>query len=113
MKRIEVAIFFLFLLLSGIFCGCTTTPSDKNQTSDQKTYDSRLIGQWLNPRTREVLSFRADGVYTLSEAETETWYTQAGGKLWMFGTEYTYSFSENNTILSITEPGFTRNYERI
>jgi hypothetical protein len=116
MKRIEVAALFLFFLLGSILCGCTSTPPKDNETNgptDGKFYDSRLIGLWKNPRTMEILEFGADGIYSISEAEMENWYTLPGGILWMYGTNYTYSFSQNNTVLSITEPGYTRTWNRI
>jgi len=117
MKRFEVAVLFLFVIFCGILSGCTSTPTDKNQTDDQtpeKTYDSLLIGQWRNPRTLEILYFGSDGIYSITEAEdAEEWYTQSGGKLWMYGTMYTYALSENNTVLSITEPGYTQTWQRI
>ena len=115
MKRFEVAVVFLFFISCGILSGCTSTP-ENTQTDDQtnnQTFDSRLIGQWRNPRTQEILEFKADGTYTITEAEMANWSTAPGGKLWMFGTPYTYTLSENNTLLSITEPGFTRTYNRI
>ncbi len=116
MKHIKVAALFFFFILSGILSGCTNTPSEKNETDDhlnEKTYDPLLPGQWKNPGTLEILEFKADGTYTLSEAEEATWYTESGGRLWMFGTPYTYALSENDTVLSITEQGFTRIYQRI
>jgi hypothetical protein len=116
MKRFEVAVLFLFFILCGVLSGCTSTTPDNNQTDGQtpeKTYDPLLIGLWRNPRTLEILEFGADGIYSITEAEMEEWYTQPGGKLWMYGTEYTYSLSENNTVLSITEPGYTRTFKRI
>jgi|GEM_PF-3162178 hypothetical protein len=116
MKRFEVATLFLFIILCGILSGCTNTPSEKNETDNQtpeKTYDSRLIGQWRNPRTLEILDFQANGIYSITEAEMEEWYTLPGGKLNMFGTMYTYSLSENDTVLSITEPGYTRTWNRL
>jgi hypothetical protein len=116
MKRFEVAALFFLFILSAILSGCTSTPSENNQTDGQtpeKTYDSLLIGPWRNPRTLEILEFNADGTYTITEAEMADWYTQPGGILWMYGTQFTYSFSENNTVLSISEPGYTRTFHRI
>jgi hypothetical protein len=94
----------------------TRESRENNETEDnlnEKTYDGLLIGQWKNPHTLEILEFKTDGTYTLSEAEEATWYTASGGRLWMFGTPYTYALSENNTVLSITEQGFTRVYQRV
>jgi len=105
-------LFFCTLLLSG----CTNTPSDENETknpTDEKFYDSRLIGQWENPNTRTILDFATDGTYYITEAEMETWYTLPGGILNMYGTNYTYALSENDTVLRITEPGFTRIWYRV
>ncbi len=116
MKRIEVAVLFLFFLLGSILSGCNSTPPKDNETdgqTDEKFYDSRLIGLWKNPRTMEILEFGADGIYSISEAETEDWYTQPGGILWMYGKNYTYSFSQNETVLSITELGYTQTWNRI
>jgi hypothetical protein len=116
MKKFEVVVLFFFLSLSGVLSGCTSNPSENNQTDDQtpqKTYDSLLIGQWRNPRTLEILDFTPDGIYSITEAEMEEWYTQPGGILWMYGTQYTYSFGENNTMLYITEPGYTRTFQKI
>jgi len=116
MKRFDVAALFLLIILCGTLSGCTNAPSEKNETDNQtpeKTYDSRLIGLWRNPRTLEILDFQADGIYSITEAEMEDWYTQPGGILWMYGTRYTYTLSENNTVLSITEPGYTRTWNRI
>jgi hypothetical protein len=116
MKRFEVAALFFLFVLSAILSGCTSTPPKNNQTDDQTnvhTYDSLLIGLWRNPRTLEILEFMSDGTYSITEAEEADWYTQPGGILWMYGTQYTYSFSENNTVLSISEPGFTRTFQRI
>lgn len=111
MKRFEVAALFFFFVLSGILSGCTSTPPDNH--TDGTTLDSLLIGEWRNPRTLEILVFMEDGTYTISEGEYANWSTGSGGILWMYGTQYTYSLSENNTILSITEPGYTRTFEKI
>jgi hypothetical protein len=121
MKRAEVVVLFLFIFLGSVLSGCTNTPPKDNETdggTNGKFYDSQLIGLWRNPRTLEVLEFRPDGIYSITEAEMEEWYTQPGGILWMYGTQYTYSFSENNTVLGITEvingePGYTRTFQKI
>lgn len=107
MKPSKVAVFFLFLLLSILLCGCTSGPPE------DETYDSRLIGQWRNERTSEILEFFANGIYTITEKEMANWSTASGGKLWMDGTLYSYSLSENDTVLSTTESGYTRTYRRI
>jgi hypothetical protein len=108
MKRFEVAALFFFFILSGVLSGCTSPPP-----GEDTTHDSLLIGQWRNPRTLEILVFSADGTYTITEGEYANWSTEPGGVLWMFGTQYTYSFSENNTVLSISEPGYTRTFQKI
>lgn len=116
MKRVEVVVLFLFLIFGVVLSGCTSTPPKDNETdggTNEKTYDSRLIGLWRNPRTLEILEFMSDGIYSITEAEMEEWYTQPGGILWMYGTQYSYSLSENDTILSITEPGYTRTFQKI
>lgn len=103
----KVAAFFLFLLLAVLLCGCTSPPPA------DETYDSRLIGQWRNTRTSEILEFYADGIYTITEKEMANWSTEPGGKLWMDGTLYSYNLSENDSLLSTTESGYTRTYRRI
>ncbi len=116
MKHPVIAALILFLFLCTIFSGCTSPPSEKNETQDltnEKFYDSRLIGQWQNPHTKEILDFATDGTYYITEAEMETWYTLPGGILNMYGTNYTYALTENNTKLSITEPGYTRDWYRL
>lgn len=107
MKRFKVAAFFLFLWLGVLLCGCTSTPSV------DETQDSRLLGQWRNERTSEILEFYADGTYTITEKEMANWSTEPGGNLWMYGTLCSYSLSENETKLSITESGYTRTYRKI
>ena len=116
MKRFEVAALFFLFILSAILSGCTSTPSENNQTDDQTndhTYDSLLIGQWRNPRTLEILEFNVDGTYTITEAEEADWSTASGGRLWMYGTAYTYALLENDTILTITEDVYTRTFHRL
>jgi hypothetical protein len=107
MKRFDVVVLVLFFILCCILSGCTTTPPEV------ENHDSRLIGEWRNERTLEVLAFNADGTYTITEAELANWSTAPGGKLWMYGTAYTYALLENNTILTITEDIYTRTYHRL
>lgn len=107
MKPSKVAAFFLLITLSVLLCGCiSSSPEDE-------TYDSRLIDQWRNERTSEILEFYADGTYTITEKEMANWSTEPGGKLWMYGTLCSYTLSENDMLLSITESGYTRTYRRI
>lgn len=107
MKQSKVAVFFLFFFFGLLLCGCLGTPPE------DEAQDSRLIGQWRNTRTSEILEFFADGTYTITEKEMANWSTEAGGKLWMYGTLCAYSLSENETMLSITESEYTRTYQRI
>ncbi len=107
MKPSKVAAFFLFLFLGVLLCGCTSSPPE------DETNDSRLIGQWRNTRTSEILEFFENGIYTITEKEMANWSTGPGGKLWMDETLYSYSLSENDTVLSTTESGYTRTYRRI
>jgi hypothetical protein len=107
MKRFDVVILILLFFLGILVTGCTQTPPE-----DEK-YDSRLIGDWLNNRTKEVLTFENNGIYSITEAEMANWSTAEGGKLWMYGTLYSYALSENNTILRITGDGYTRIYKKI
>jgi len=107
MKRFDVVVLVLFFFLCCILSGCTNTPPE------DQSHDSRLIGEWRNERTLEVLQFNTDGTYTITEAEEADWSTASGGRLWMYGTAYTYALLENNTILTITEDTYTRTYHRL
>jgi len=107
MKRFYVVVLFLFFFLCCILSGCTNAPPEV------LGHDSRLIGEWKNERTLEVLEFNTDGTYTVTEAEMADWSTASGGKLWMYGTAYTYALLENDTILTITEDIYTRTYHRL
>jgi hypothetical protein len=107
-KTFKVAILFLFLILSTLLSGCNSKSPEENQNTD-----SRFIGQWKNQRTSEILEFKDDGTYTITEKEEADWYTEPGGTIWMDGTAYSYSFSENDTVLSLTESGYTRIYQKL
>jgi hypothetical protein len=107
MKMYGALVLVLFFFLGGILSGCTTTPPEV------QGHDSRLIGEWRADRTMEVLIFNNDGTYTISEGETANWSTASGGKLWMFGTLYSYALLENNTVLTITQSEYTRTYRRL
>jgi len=109
MKHPGVAILFLFLVLMSLFSGCMNT----SPSGHEKTHDPRLIGSWQNNRTFEILEFKADGTYTVTEGELAEWYTESGGRLWMFGTAYTYTLADRDTLLNITEQVYTRTYHRL
>jgi hypothetical protein len=106
MKNSQVAVLFLFLVFGSLLSGC-------NSTSPEENTDSRFIGQWKNQRTSEILEFKDDGTYTITEKEEADWYTEPGSKIWMDGTTYSYTFSENDSILSLTESGYTRTYQKL
>jgi hypothetical protein len=108
MKEYGAIILILFFFLGCILGGCTSTTPPTVET-----HDSRLIGNWQETHTKEILSFRADGTYTITEAELANWSTAPGGKLWMYGTLYTYALLENNTVLNISEDSYTRTYHRV
>jgi len=107
MKQYGAFVLVLFFFLSGFLSGCTETPPEV------PGHDSRLIGEWRSEPSGEALIFRNDGTYTISEGETANWSTSSGGKLWMFGTQYSYALLENDTILTITQSGYTRTYRRL
>lgn len=101
MKQSICVVLFLFFFFVCILSGCTDTSSESHP------YDSRLIGQWKNEKSLEVLEFFPDGTYFITEAEMEDWYTEPGGRLWMYGTLYSYTLSENNMMLNITGDGYS------
>ena len=107
MKQSNIVVLSLFFFLGCFLSGCTDTLPESHP------YDSRLIGQWRNERSLEVLEFYPDGTYFISEAEMEEWLTEPGGRLWMYGTLYSYTLSANNTVLNITGDEHTRTFRKI
>jgi hypothetical protein len=107
MKRFDGVILILFFFLGCLLPGCTQTPPET------QNHDNRLIGNWQDEKTKEVLTFDSNGIYSITEAETANWSTLEGGKLWMDGILYSYVLSQNDTSLSITQEGYTRTYQKI
>ena len=108
MKKFSILVLILFFMVTGYLTGCTETPEENHGL------DSRLIGEWQNQEMpSDILTFYSDGTYNVAEGETANWSTAAGGKLWMYGTFYSYALLENDTILTLTQESFTRTYRRI
>jgi hypothetical protein len=95
------------IIISCLLGGCSST----NNTS--QGHDSRFVGQWQNQQTGEILTFYSDGTYNLEEGETANWSTADGGKLSMYNSFYSYLFSENNTVLTLTQESVTKIYKRL
>ena len=107
MNKGFIVVCSMVTILSCLLSGCSTT----NNTA--QGHDSRFIGQWQNQQTSEILTFYSDGTYNLEEGETANWSTADSGKLWMYNSFYSYVFSENNTMLTLTQDSVTKIFIRL
>ena len=108
MKKRGILSLVVFFCVTGFLSGCTETPEEIHGL------DSELVGEWQDQNiSYEILTFYSNGRYNVAEGETANWSTAAGGKLWMNEMLYSYALSENNTVLSITQEGYTRTYRKV
>jgi hypothetical protein len=108
MQKCGVLVLILFFMVTGYLTGCTETPEEIHDL------DTQLVGAWQNQgMSSDILTIYSDGTYNIAEGETANWSTTAEGKLWIFGTVYSYSLQENDTILTLTQESFTKTYRRI
>ena len=112
MKRYDIFVIILFFFFCSLITGCINNSTD-NHGDDEDGHDSRLIGEWRNQESLEILEFRADGMYTITEAEMANWSTEPDGKLWMYGSLYSYTLSDNNTVLNIVGQGYSWTFKKI
>ena len=108
MKKYGILLLVVFFGVASFLSGCTETPEEIHGR------DTRLVGEWQNQGMySEILTFYSDGTYNVEEGETANWSTAAGGRLWMNGVLRSYALSENDTVLNITQEGYTQTYRKV
>ena len=116
MKRQLVIIGITILLITIGFSGCT-----ENTSENTSVLTSKFVGTWISEEREARYNFSSDGTFSFyaPDEEYEGTYELKDEKLWFTYTYeleekvdgFNYSFSDNNTSITILPIGSHEQHE--